>query len=872
MNKMMRKAIAGLTVAAGATVMFVPLSSFAVLQRQGPVDSSNGFPAWYQDRNGIALELCTINDPNPDVSALLVNSGQCAIANAVAPNGVQTGPEVFPDNFAIEHFYTLVNGRKTTAGAAAVNTPPRVVVNMGLEGSFTSAVPTPGTQVTFSRWRVQHFGVACSGAYTYYTPTNTPQTFDGVAGGRVFQTFDVGLTNPADVLTGHTGPFIEWSDTPGGVPKAPFIGPDGKKYLSDTTLTSSITGSVVPNALLNSTSALVPAEIKAMPMTNYIAVQGPGVVSGVCAQQEFTFTTEFSLIGRYFEGVIASRSGVDRATYRAVDVDGNGVMDTFQIGTWTTATQEAGAPVPQMSTRLWYSDPLNPAATTAELGMAGSATAITAAAPAGIVATPTYHFFGGSTAPTQVSGTLTLPGPVYTNDQVRLLTDSPVTSQDVALVDELRITQAAWNATTKTLTVSAESGAFLQSATPTTAPLPNAANAVCSVPCLQMDGFGLPLTDIANAVIDYKMKTVPATKAAVASIVVPNVQTPPAYVRVLSSSGGSATQAVRFLAPIAAAAALVPDTVSIPSGTPVAIDIFGNDIGVAATPALSICTAATGANCAVPNPATARVVATASAQCTALGGRISLVGNTVQYIPPVNTTGVTDTFYYQATTTAGGAARALVSVVITTVPNAPDAVDDLTATAFTGKPVTLDVLANDLATAGINLATVRITREPCNLTTGACSPGSANFSTTPGKLVFTPPAAGSWNLAYTFTDNAGVVADQGLVAVAVQDVEILTIKAGSPKWSPGAGVAGTIDAVGTSSIAGRTIQMFATPLGVADGCAAPTAAGRTALASVKVGAAGNWRFTSVAQAAKPASNTVYFYSAVSGSCIQATLN
>jgi len=738
---------------------------------------------------------------------------------------------------------------------------------MALEGSFSNNVPSVGNQITFSRWRVQHFGLACSGSYTYYTPTNTPQTYDGAAGGRIFQTYDVGLTNPADVLTGHTGPFLEWSDTPGGAPKAPFIGPDGKRYLSDATLTWSITGSLIPNALLNTSNPLVPPEIKAMPMTNYVAVMGPGVASGNCAATEFVYNTQFQVIGRYFDGAIASRNSIDRATYRVVDVDGNGIPETFQIGTWTTGTQEAGAPVPQMSSRLWYSDPLNTATSSAELAMTGRANKVTGTPPPGIVPTPLYHFFSGVTAPTQVSGTVTLPGPVYTNDQVRVLTDNPVSSQDVALVDELRITQAAWNATTKTLTVAAESGAFLQAGTPTTAPLPTAANAVCSVPCLQLDSFGLPLRDAANNAIDYKMKTPAGAKAAVATIVVPNVTVPPAFVRVQSSSGGTATQAVRFLAPIAAAAALVPDVVTIPSGTPIAIDVLGNDIGVAANPNLSICTLATGGTCAVPTPATACVLATASPQCTSLGGRISLVGNTVTYIPPVNTTGTTDTFFYQATTTSGATARAQVSVNITTVPNAPDAVDDLTAIGLTGKPIVIDVLANDLAAAGIDTTTLRITMEPCNLTTGTCSPGTANFTTTADKLTFTPPASGNWNMAYTFTDKAGVVADQGLVAVTVLDQETLALKNGMPKWA-----GGKLDAEGTSTLSGGSIQMYLTPTGVADGCADPLAAGRTALASATV-TAGVWKMPTVTTfATRPASNAVYFYSARSRTCLQATLN
>ena len=858
-------------LAAFAAMAFAPGAN-AVLQRQGPVDPAHGFPAWYQDRNGIALELCTINNPDPTISALLVNSGQCAIVNAPAPNGIQVGPEVFPNNFVTEHFYTLVSGLLSTAGVAGVNGNPRVVINMGLEASFSNNVPTAGTQITFSRWRVQHFGVACAGNYTYYSPNNTPQTYPAVAGGKVFQTYDIGLTNPADVLTGHTGPFLEWADAPGGAPKAPFIGPDGKKYLSDATLTSSITGSTIPNALLNSSNPLVPAEIKAMPMTNYVAVSGPGVADGNCAQTQFVSTTQFSLFGRYFDGVIASRNSVDRATYRAVDTNNDGTPDTFQIGTWASATQEAGRPVPQLSTRLWYTDPNNTASTSAELAMTGTTAAASVAPPAGILPTPEYRFFEGNTSATQVSGATALPGPVYTNDRVRVLTDTPATSQDVALVDEVRITQAAWNATAKTLTVAAESGAFLQTATPTGG---TAANAICSVPCLQLDTYGLPLTDVApgNAAIDFKMKTATTAKTAVATIVIPNVQTPPAYIRVTSSSGGSAVQQVKLASTAAAPSfAFNGDAVTIPSGTPVVIDVLANDIGVNATPNLPICTAATAGTCAVPAPATACVVGTASPQCTTLGGRISLVGNTVQYVPPVNRSGVTDTFYYQAATVAGATslARAQVSVTIVAVTGAPDAKDDINLTTAANRAITVDVLANDFAPAGVNTGSLRITQEPCNLTTGTCSPGTANFTTTPGKLVFTPPAAGNWNLAYTFTDNAGVVADQGLVAVTAQAQEIILVL-NAPAYG-GTAPNGTIDATGLLSTgSGKTLELWLPPAGVTNGCLNPGAG--TKLGTLTTGLLGSWRFTKtpVAAAITKGVSTVYFYAPAFGGCNSQTV-
>jgi len=300
-NFTLRKAVAAAFVA-----LAVAQPASAVLQRQGPVDPTNGFPAWFQDRNGVALELCTINSPGATGMAV-VNAGLCAIVNAPVPGGLQTAPEVFPSNFTTEHFYTLTSALLAPAGQGAVGnvavpTPGagKITFNMNLEASFANGTPTVGQQLWFTRWRVNHVNVACTGNHTYYTPTRAPQTFAGVARGRIFETTDAGLGNPAAVLGGDIGPFLQWSDVPGGAVKAPFIGPDGKKYLSDGGgVGNPITGSTIPNALANSTNPYVPPEIKAMPFTNYVAVQGPGVVTGDCTKDEIlTSSNTFSQFGR----------------------------------------------------------------------------------------------------------------------------------------------------------------------------------------------------------------------------------------------------------------------------------------------------------------------------------------------------------------------------------------------------------------------------------------------------------------------------------------------------------------------------------------------------------------------------------------------
>jgi len=277
----------------------------------------------------------------------VLSAGGCAVLPGPVPNGVQTVPEVFPGNWSTEHFYTLASATLTTAGVnkltgATAAGAGRVVVNMALEGGFASGTPTPGGQITFNRWRITHTNTACSGAYTYYTPNSAPATFSSSAGGKVAQTSDVGIGTFDGPLQGSTGPFLQWSATPGGVAKPAYIGPDGKKYISDyTALGTAVTGSDLANPLRGSTKAWIAAEIKAMPFTNYVLVEGPGVATGNCAATEAVYTTTgFQLFGRYFDGAVPSLAQIDRATYKAIDTNADGTPDKFQVGVWATVAQK----------------------------------------------------------------------------------------------------------------------------------------------------------------------------------------------------------------------------------------------------------------------------------------------------------------------------------------------------------------------------------------------------------------------------------------------------------------------------------------------------------------------------------------------------
>jgi hypothetical protein len=836
-------------------------AAFAVLDRAGPVDPTHGFPAWYLDKKGVALELCVNQD------AAVLSAGGCAVLPGPVPNGVQTVPEVFPSNWSTEHFYTLASASLTTAGVdkktgAPVAGTGRLVVNMGLEGSFATGTPTAGAQITFNRWRITHTNTACTGSYTYYTPNSAPATYSSSAGGRVFQTSDVGIGSFDGPLQGSTGPFLQWSATPGGAVKAPFIGADGKKYIADyAALGTAVTGSELSNPLRGSSKAWIPAEIKAMTFANYVLVEGPGVVSGNCATTEAAYTTTgFQLFGRYFDGAIPSVSQIDRATYKAVDTNADGLPDKFQVGVWATVTQKAGGLAPVLGMSLFSGDPAAPTVQVSEAAMTRFAL------PTATGAQPRFEFFQGATTALQTAVPATaLTRPASTTARVRIISDTPATVLNIPLVDELRISQALWDSAQKTLTVTAESGALLAAATPATQ---TALNADCALPCLTIDAYGLPDKDASGAAIDYKLKTIAGEKFAVMSAVIPNVHIPPATVTVNSSGGGRDVQPVMYAGSATGTALLQTDTASTAMNVAASIPVLANDVGVSATPALQICTAATGGTCAVPSSTTACVANTASPSCTAKGARLSIsADNQVLYAPALNVGGYTESFWYQASTLSG-LIRAQVMVNVGALTGLPDARDDVGLSAVATITSTFNVLANDFAPAGIDTASLYMTQVPCNLTNGVCAANAVSFNAG-GGMLFTAPSAGSWTMAYTFKDRTGAVADPGVVTVNVTAGEVLTVARARWTAPKKAGQLGTLATNGTSSVAqAQSLGLYIPNVASGpQGCLNPTLG--TRIATTTVAANASWTFAATALATRP--TTVYVYSPAFGGCMQSTV-
>ena len=179
-------------------------SAHAVLERVGPVSIAptvGGFPSWYQDTTGLALEFCSPKNASE------LGGGWCLLL----PADIAVTPEAFPSNFFIEHFYFAAGadiGTRQTGGKASLI--------LGQEGAFTTAV-VPGDQIAFARIRVVLNPVPLTGTYRFIHPYGE-ESIQGVAGARIFFTNDIGAScgpNFECALNSRLGPVLLPSATPG---------------------------------------------------------------------------------------------------------------------------------------------------------------------------------------------------------------------------------------------------------------------------------------------------------------------------------------------------------------------------------------------------------------------------------------------------------------------------------------------------------------------------------------------------------------------------------------------------------------------------------------------------------------------------------
>jgi hypothetical protein len=261
-------------------VLAAPFAA-AELRRVGPVDPATGYPAWYQDSTGLALDLCVPN------AAELV-TGSCLIFASDLPN--PSRPVHFPDNFLDEHFWYNLNTSLATAAGNA-----KLII--GLEAAFPGPI-LAGTQISFGRVRIVIDVPAPGGTYTITHPHGV-ETFPDVAPGprAIAFTEDIGINCPVGdftcALSSRVGPFLRAAATPGGPALPPVVLPGGNTYLADPAIPTAITGSPFPN-------------------NNIFRIEGPNIGGpGVNRIQ----TTLFNLMARVHTAPIPSITVIERATY-----------------------------------------------------------------------------------------------------------------------------------------------------------------------------------------------------------------------------------------------------------------------------------------------------------------------------------------------------------------------------------------------------------------------------------------------------------------------------------------------------------------------------------------------------------------------------
>jgi len=262
------------------------------LKAVGPVSPDNGFPVWYQDANGMTLELC------------LDDAAQCLLP--------LTPPFTFPDPFPDEAFYF-------SAGASMPTTlgPGTADIGLDLEAAFVNGPVVPGDQMAFGRIRIRIDDLQPGGSYSVTHPYGT-DTVVAEPDGTVFVTEDIGnMTggpNFGEALNSRIGPFLTWDTYPGD----PLI-PAG--FISDSTVAHTVTGSPFgTNFFRVEGPGLPPAGIQ----TNEFFVMGK--LSTIAGVQPTRATYARDVTGGAIDVVALSQPG------QVIDVDGPGISQTTMRG------------------------------------------------------------------------------------------------------------------------------------------------------------------------------------------------------------------------------------------------------------------------------------------------------------------------------------------------------------------------------------------------------------------------------------------------------------------------------------------------------------------------------------------------------------
>ncbi len=707
-------------VAVAMALASAGFSAHAVLKRAGPVSTDPAvgfFPSWYQDTTGITTEFCAPNQAEAD-------GGWCLLLATDV-----TVPEAFPAPFFDEHFYFAASAQIATRQQGQ-----KAILVMAEEAAFANGAPKAGDQITFSRIRVVLNPVPVTGKYRFIHPYGE-ELVDGVAGDRIFFTNDVGSTCVGNFdcsLTSRLGPFLlpttvygnpnalppvtAGNPTPdtdpthfGGAPLTTTAYPGtGKAYIADPARIGPVTGSPLPN-FIDSTNA--------SRNHNIFRIEGPAgsALGGTDAAGnpiDWIETTDFSLMGRLYDGTVPGVVSVNRASYRKDVPSATSQLDVFATAIPNTPSRLPGQAIPAE---------VNPSLSFYAAPCAGAIDPVTSlvvppySAPAG-VATPMKS--AASLQWGQLLQPAAIPSAVCVRDASAVDVNGVVTPvfMQATVTDEVNVTKAFFDPNAGTLAAAANSS---DTAADVTLDL---AYATVRVPLTGTD----PATG--DKTVTVSGLIVPPAKADVASnkLGITNYQVSTGYVTatpsVPTAANDTGTVAMNTFDPIT----------NTGVATSVNLAVLANDV-VNGTPSQVFVTAQPLHGTAVVN-----------------------ADNTVTYAPAQYWSG-TDSFQYSVQVGTApnivNSNNAQATLTVTPVNVAPTANPD-TFSAIAGVAIDLDVLANDTdpnGTANIDVPVI---------TVGSISAGANAAVNANKKVAFSAAAAGNYTFRYRAQD-LGIVGAGG---------------------------------------------------------------------------------------------------------------
>ncbi len=273
----------------------------------GPYTAATGFfPLWYQDTNGVPLELCLTKTVSPNPGAL--GGLMCTLLPEPGIFDLNL-PVSFPGNFPDESFWFTADARAQGIGFD-------VRLTIALEAAFGLDALIDGDQLSFARIRVRGT-VTNTGVYTLTHPYGVEVLDIPDVGSRAINyTRDIGIGATGiftGALSGDIGPFLIRVDNLGN-PSPIVIG--AETYLGDPNVNQPVTGSPFG--------------------TNFFRVQGPGADAT---------SNLFAISGKVFTGAaLPTPIALDRASYSRGPLGLQ--MDVFATAPPTAALSVTDSGVP----------------------------------------------------------------------------------------------------------------------------------------------------------------------------------------------------------------------------------------------------------------------------------------------------------------------------------------------------------------------------------------------------------------------------------------------------------------------------------------------------------------------------------------------